>query len=116
MLRLNTSQQLWSRIKWQPRALTELKTGFLQEYSDITHVVQSIGSGYSEALLKDFAYKCNTVYPVLVDIVDHIVSASMTEVSEIYKDFLDMGEEMKNMYRRNDFYLQDILPYVSKFV
>jgi hypothetical protein len=115
MLRLNTSQQLWSRIKWQPRALTELKTGFLQEYSDITHVVQSLSSGYSEALLKDFAYKYNIVYPVLVDVVDHIVSASMTEVSEIYKDFLDMGEEMKNMYWRNDFYLQDVLLHGSKF-
>lgn len=116
MLRLNTSQQLWSRIKWQPQALTELKTGFLQEYSDITHVVQNISIGYSEALLKDFAYKCNTVYPLLVDMVDHTVSASVTEVSEIYKDFLDMVEEMRNMYRRNDFYLQDILPHVSKFV
>lgn len=116
MLRLNTSHQLWSRIKWQPRALTELKTGFLQEYSDITHVVQSISIGYSEALLKDFAYKCNTVYPLLVNMVDHTVSASVTEVSEIYKDFLDMVEEMRNMYRRNDFYLRDILPHVSKFM
>jgi dimeric dUTPase (all-alpha-NTP-PPase superfamily) len=116
MLRLNTSHQLWSRIKWQPRALIELKTGFLQEYSDITHVVQSISIGYSEALLKDFAYKCNTIYPLLVDMVDHTVSASVTEVSEVYKDFLDMVEEMRNMYRRNDFYLQDILPHVSKFV
>lgn len=116
VLRLNTSQQLWSRIKWQPQTLTELKTGFLQEYSDITHMVQSISIGYSEVLLKDFAYKYNTVYPVLVDMVDHTVSASLTEVSEIYKDFLDMVEEMRNMYRRNDFYLQDILPHVSKFV
>ena len=116
MLRLNTSQQLWSRIKWQPQALTELKTGFLQEYSDITHVVQSISIGYSEALLKDFTYKYNTVYPVLVDMVHHTVSASVTEVGEIYEDFLDMVEEMRNMYRRNDFYLQDILPHVSKFV
>jgi hypothetical protein len=116
MLRLNTSHQLWSRIRWQPRALTELKTSFLQEYSDITHVVQSISIDYSEALLKDFAYRFNTVYPLLVDMVDHTVSASVTEVSEIYKDFLDMVEEMRNMYRRNDFYLLDILPHVSKFV
>jgi hypothetical protein len=48
--------------------------------------------------------------------LDHTVSASVTEVSEIYKDFLDMVEEMRNMYRRNDFYLRDILPYASKFV
>ena len=116
MLRLNTSQQLWSRIKWQPQALTELKTGFLQEYSDIIYVVQSISSGYSEALMKDFAYKCNIVYPVLVDMVDRTVSAFVTELSEIYKDFLDTVEEVRNMYRRNDFYLQDILPYVSNFV
>lgn len=116
MLRLNTSQQLWSRIRWQPRALTELKTGFLQEYSDVSHVVQSIGSGFSEALLKDFAYKCNIVYPVLVDMFDQIVSTSMAEAGEIYKDFFDMGEELKSMYRRNDFYLQDIQPYVSKLM
>ncbi|PNF19502.1 hypothetical protein B7P43_G02340 [Cryptotermes secundus] len=114
MLRLNSSQQLWSRIRWQPRALTELKTSILQEYSDVSHVVQSIGSGFSEAWLKDFAYKSNIVYPVLVDMFDQIVSTSMIEAGEIYMDFLDMGEELKRMYRRNDFYLQDIQPYVSK--
>lgn len=116
MLRLNSSQQLWSRIKWQPRALTELKTGILQEYSDITHVVQSIGNGFSEAWLKDFAYKCNKIYPVFEDLLDHIVSPSMTEIREIYMDFLDMGEEMKNMYRRNEFYLQDIQLCVNKLM
>lgn len=116
MLRLNTSTQLWSRIKWQPRALTELKTGFLQEYADIIHVVQSIGSDISEVWLKDFAHKCNTIYPVLVDVVDHIVSSSMIEIGEIYKDFLDIGEEIRDMYRRNDFYLQDLQPYISKLM
>lgn len=116
MLRLNTSQQLWSRIRWQPRALTELKTGFLQEYSDVSHVVQSIGSGFSEAWLKDFAYKCNIVYPVLADMFDQIISTSVIEAGEIYEDFLDVGEELKSMYRKNDFYLQDIQPYVSKFM
>jgi hypothetical protein len=40
----------------------------------------------------------------------------MTEIGEIYKDFLDMGEEMQNMYRRNEFYLQDMQPYVNKLV
>jgi hypothetical protein len=116
MFRLNSSQQLWSKIKWQPRALNELKTGLIQEYSDITHVVQSIGSGFSEIWLKDFAYKCSTVYPVFVNVVDHIVSTYMTEVGDIYNDFLDMGEEMKNMYRRNEFYLQDMQPYVNKLM
>jgi hypothetical protein len=116
MLRLNTSQHLWSRIRWQPRTLTELKTGFLREYTDVSHVVQSIGSGFSEAWLKDFAYKCNIVYPVLVNMFDQIVSTSVTEGSEIYKDFLDVGEELKSMYRKNDFYLQDIQPYVSKLM
>jgi hypothetical protein len=116
MLQLNSSQQLWSRIKWQPHALTELKTGLLQEYSDITHVVQSIGSGFSEAWLKDFAYKCNTIYPVFADMVDHIISTSMTEIGEIYMDFLGMGEELKNMYRRNEFYLQDMQPYINKLM
>lgn len=116
MLRLNTSQLLWSRIKWQPRALTELKTGFLQEYSDVSHVVQSISSSFSEAWLKDFAYKCSIVYPVLADTLDQIASTTITEVGELYKDFLAVREDLTSMYRKNDFYLQDIQPYASKLM
>jgi hypothetical protein len=29
---------------------------------------------------------------------------------------LDVGEELKSMYKKNDFYLQDIQPYVSKLM
>lgn len=116
ILRLNTSQQLWSRIKWQPRALSDLKTGLLQEYSDINHVIQSIGSGFSDVWLKDVAYKCNIIYPMLTDAIENIGSTSMTEIGAIYKDVLNVGEEMTAMYWRNDFYLRDMQPYFNKTI
>jgi hypothetical protein len=53
---------------------------------------------------------------VLADTLDQIASTTITEVGELYKDFLAVREDLTSMYRKNDFYLQDIQPYASKLM
>ena len=116
ILQLNTSQLLWSRVKWQPQALTEFKSSFFEEYADILHVIQNIGSVYFEVWLKDVTYKYNYFHTKLVNHFDQVVSTSISEVDAVYKNFMQMGNDMIIMYRNNDFYLQDIQPYANKIM
>ncbi|PSN46112.1 hypothetical protein C0J52_17248 [Blattella germanica] len=116
LLQLNTSQLLWSRVKWQPRALADLKSSFFQEYADIFSVMQSMGNGFSEVWLKDVSYKYNAINAMLTATVDQVVSTTAAEVNNVYEDFVQIGDDVTAMYRRNDFYLRDLQPYANKLI
>nr|CAD7428607.1 unnamed protein product [Timema monikensis] len=104
MVKLNTSQLLWTKVQWRPEMFKDLRGYFVQELEDFFLMLDSVFSGISDFMEQDFLNRLEVFYPDTTEVYTYV----RREMDDILQDLRGTASEIRAMYLRGDFFFKQI--------
>nr|CAD7416429.1 unnamed protein product [Timema poppensis] len=108
MVKLNTSQLLWTKVQWRPEMFKDLGGYVVQQINDVSLMLDSVYSGISDLMKQDFLERMEVLYPAATGVCNELTTYVRREMDDILQDLRGTASEIRAMYLRGDFFFKQI--------
>nr|CAD7460027.1 unnamed protein product [Timema tahoe] len=108
MVKLNTTQLLWTKVQWRPEMFKDFFVYFMQPIGDVFLMLDTVSEDISDFVEHDFLKKMEVFYPAATEVFTELAAYVRRETDDVLQDLRGTASEIRAMYLRGDFFFKQI--------
>lgn len=113
-VKLNQTDLLSSRLYWRAASRAELRDAAVNGLINVLAACESFADDVANFAASEWTDKCSSLTPAARLISQRLTESMNREINLFRSEFKQVADDVMAMYKRNDFYLQNIVSTIKQ--